>query len=36
LYFLFMEKDRKIQAMIYEEHLHYKSQLCLIHAGVFL
>ena len=30
------EKDRKIQAMIYEEQLHYKSQLCLIRVGDFL
>jgi len=29
-------KDRKIQAMIYQEQLHYKSQPCLIRAGEFL
>jgi hypothetical protein len=32
----FRAKDGKIQAMIYEEQLYYKSQLCPIRVGEFL
>ncbi len=34
--FFFRGKDVKIQAMIYEEQLHYKLQPCPIRAGGFL
>ena len=33
LYYIFLRwKDGKIQAMIYEQQLHYKAQLCPMHA----